>query len=281
MSRVVHCALAVAAICLACSAALANNPDELQARIAGQVVFVPVLLNGRGPYPFIVDTGATETIVTPATAKAAGMPILSSPGAQKKGVAGTLMAGHAGLTNLPVFVFDPPQALSLRLDEGINYGGILGYTFLSRFVTTIDYPHHIVRFQAAAGTPSPAPGAITIPFRLVDHLIHVSGSVNRSAPLTFLLDTGSAELLLTPQAAEPLQLQSSPLPSFPGARLARISQINLGSASVTQVDAIIHQLPGARVAGTTCDGIVGYPFLSNFAVSIRYDRATISLDPGR
>ena len=247
------------------------------------MVFVPVRLNGRGPFQFIVDTGATETIVTPVTARAAGIVIQPYPGLQKKGFVGSLVTGRATVTNLEVYIFDPPQALSLRLDEGINYGGILGYTFLRRFVTTIDYPRHVVCFQLpAAGNASPAAsGEFTIPFRLVERLIHVNGRVNRGGPLTFLLDTGSAEALLVPPIAEQLKLNSTPLPSYPGARLTTLDQLSVGDATVSQMSAIIHRPPGERISGATYDGIVGYPFLSTFVVTIRYDKATIGLKPSK
>jgi predicted aspartyl protease len=264
-------------------AAAAADSGDIPARIAGRVVFVPVFLNGQGPFQFIVDTGATETIITPATARAAGIATIPYPGVQKKGVAGSLIIGKTAVTNLQVFLFDPPQALSLRLDEGINYGGILGYTFLSRMVTTIDYSRRVVRFQSPAGVAEPraAAGEFVIPFRLADRLIHVAGKVNEAGPVTFLLDTGSAEVLLTPQIAEQLKLKSMPLPSFPGARLATLNLLSVGPAIVPQIPAIIHRPPGERMTGATYQGIVGYPFLSGFVVTIRYDKPTIHLAPSR
>jgi hypothetical protein len=274
--------LLLAVAILACAGtAQAINSDEIPAQLAGRVVFVPVRLNGRGPFQFIVDTGATETIVTPATAKAAGIATQPYPGLQKKGVVGSLVTGSASVTNLSVFLFDPPQALSLRLDEGINYGGILGYTFLNRFVTTIDYTRRVVRFRppAAVTEPQAATGGFTVPFRLVERLIHVSGKVNKAGPVTFLLDTGSAEVLLVPPVAEQLKLKSTPLPSYPGARLATLDQISIGDATVSQVSAIINRQPGERITGATYDGIVGYPFLSSFVVTIRYDKPSIHFAP--
>ena len=57
--------------------------DAIPAQLAGHVFFVPVYLNNHGPFQFVVDTGATETIVTPATAKAAGIIVRSTPGIQQ------------------------------------------------------------------------------------------------------------------------------------------------------------------------------------------------------
>ena len=261
----------------------AADPDEVAAQIAGRVVFVPMRLNGHGPFQFIVDTGATETIVTPSTAATAGIATIPYPGVQKKGVVSSLAVGRASVTNLPVFLFDPPQALSLRLDEGINYGGILGYTFLSRFVTTIDYSRRMVRFQlpSAVADPKASATGFTVPFRLVDRLIHVSGKVNRTGPVTFLWDTGSAEVVIVPPMAAQLKLKSVPLSSCPGAGLAMLDQVAIGDATASQLSAIIYRPPGERIAGTSYDGIVGYPFLSGFVVTIRYDKSSIHLLPNK
>ena len=251
--------------------------EEIAAQFAGRVIFVPVRLNGHGPFSFVLDTGATETVLTPSTATATGAKIKAGPGAQKKSMVESLFVGSVGITNLPVFVFDPPQALSLRLDEGIDYGGILGYTFLSHFVTTIDYTRRVVRFDPPSPRPRPeATDSFTIPFRLVDRLIHVSATLNQRRKATLLLDTGSAETLITPVLAESLNLPTTPLPSYPGARFATLDQVALGDATVNRISAIVHAVPGERGA-TSYEGILGYPFLSQFVVTVRYDNQTIRL----
>jgi predicted aspartyl protease len=254
-------------------------PGDIPARIAGRVIFVPVRLNDHGPYSFVLDTGATDTVLTPATASAAGARTKLAIGSQKKGSVDRLLVGPVGVTNLPVFVFDPPQALSLRLDEGIDYGGILGYTFLSRFATTIDYARRVVRLDPPVARKRPeSPGACIVPFRLVDRLIHVSVTLNQRRKATLLLDTGSAETLLTPALAESMNLPTTPFPSYPGARLATLDQVAMGDATVSRISAIVHAIPGER-GPTSYDGILGYPFLSQFVVTIRYDNQTIRLVP--
>lgn len=221
--------------------------DAIPAQLAGHVFFVPVYLNNHGPFQFVVDTGATETIVTPATAKAAGIIVRSTPGIQQRGVAGLLLTGKACVTNLSVCIFDPPQALALRLDEGVNYGGILGYTFLHRFATTLDYHRNLVHFQQLAAIPG-THGTNTqqkIPFRVVAHLCFVEGQVNAGTPVNLLFDTGASEVLLTPAVAEKSRLKSTPLASCPGARLANLKQLGIGGAYISDVGAIIRPLPGS------------------------------------
>ncbi len=255
--------------------------DVVGARLQGRVFFVPVLLNGRGPYPFILDTGATDTVVTPATAVRAGLATRPWSGSQRTAVAATLAVGAAQVERLQVFVFDPPQALALRLNEGLDYGGILGYTFLARFVTTFDYPRGTVRLDpvervpggGAAGHPE---GGFAIPFRLIDRLIHVSVAVDETRALTFLLDTGAAETLLMPETAERLRLRGTPVTGDAGWQRVVLGRVALGTVVATDTPAVIHRLPGERSAGASYAGILGYPFLLPYAVTVDYAARTVS-----
>ena len=85
-------------------------PCEYPVEIAGQVILVRTTVNGQGPFSFILDSGATETVVTPPAARRAGIAVGG-------GLAGMVAVGETAVTNLPVLVMDPPQALSLRLDN--------------------------------------------------------------------------------------------------------------------------------------------------------------------
>src|SRR2546422_1684859 len=128
-------------VALVSTAVGAEIPFELE----GRVIFVKGTINDRGPYTLILDTGATETILTPPTARALGIKAVPAGGHQAIAVAQSIAVGGVSVRNFPVFVFDPPEALSLRLDHGMNYHGILGHSFLSQFVVTIDYRHKTVR----------------------------------------------------------------------------------------------------------------------------------------
>jgi len=259
-------------------------PTEYPVEIAGQVILVKTTVNGRGPFTFILDTGATETVVTPPTARRVGIAGVTEAGVIGHGLAKVVAVGDVAFTNLPVLVVDPPQALSLRLDKGINYGGILGYTFLAPQITTIDYHTQRVSFTPAGSVPDrktrpvPAPGAIEIPFVLREHLIHVRTFVNGRGPLTLLFDTGSAEVVLLPKARDALGLATSE-PRPDGVRFTTLARVKVGGAEVLNVPAIVERPPQEGALGLTYDGILGYPFLSHFRVVINYNARMITLVP--
>src|SRR5439155_5328668 len=61
----------------------AGVPRDESARIrvritAGRYVIVPVIVNGTGPYRFLLDTGATSTMIAPALAARLRLPAAGS-----------------------------------------------------------------------------------------------------------------------------------------------------------------------------------------------------------
>ena len=110
------------------------------------LIGVPVHINGQGPYNFVVDTGAGNTVVTPKLADLLGIEAKAVQGIAR-GVGGdvelklagleSLSVGSAQITNSQVVVLD----LKKVSPKGnlIEYG-IIGYDFLKNFETIIDYP---------------------------------------------------------------------------------------------------------------------------------------------
>ena len=111
----------------------------------GAAVVVPVEVNGRGPYPFVVDTGATLTCVDAALADSLGLP--AAPGAVGLGAtiggAGavrlvrvdSLRVGAARADALTACVVDlgSVQGIGLRAD------GLLGLNVLRSYRVTFDF----------------------------------------------------------------------------------------------------------------------------------------------
>lgn len=256
---------------------------EVPVDIIGRVLFVNAHVNGEGPFNFILDTGASETVIIPRLAKKLGVSSFPVSSCQRRGRVQSVAVGKATVEDLPVYVYDPPQALPLRLDKGIDYHGLLGYTFLRHFVTTVDYPKQRVRLRLPS-RPPPAGTESTgkeerIPFTLLEQLIYVRGSVNGKGPVTFLLDTGSAEVLLWPSVAERLNLTTRAMPQYGHTALARLARLGLGQAMVGNVPAIVRPAP-AKPPSNRYHGILGYPYLSKFVVTVDYGSRVIMLERG-
>ncbi len=284
-------------LCVAALSALlsaACGAPAVPIRLEAGLVFAEVRIDGQGPFTFILDTGATETVLTPRTARALGLRTQPVTATQATGVVRSLAAGAAEVRDLRVFVFDPPQALSLRLDHGLDYHGLLGCSFLERFVTTLDYGARQVTFApvarrsaAAAGADEPVPpGAARVRFTLRDRLIHVPALVSaagRSATLPFLLDTGAAEVVLRPAAATRLGLGAAPAGGAGAVdaqpRRMALDVLAVGAARAANVSAVVDALAGEAPPAGAYAGILGTPFLERFTLTLDYRERTLLLVP--
>jgi predicted aspartyl protease len=119
------------------------------------LVMVPTFVNGRGPYAFVVDTGASATVLSPELADTLGIERAGS--SPMTGAGGTLMStagcvkslvvGTALLEDLAVMVSDFLGTIGQAL--GTKVDGVVGYNFLRRFRVTIDYPNNALWLERA------------------------------------------------------------------------------------------------------------------------------------
>ncbi|MCU0702463.1 MAG: aspartyl protease family protein [Fimbriiglobus sp.] len=113
---------------------------------------VQVMLDGKGPYRFILDTGAPLTIMNSKTAKDAGL--TKKGGGGGGGLLGmlgggvnqvevpTMEIGSVKADKTPAMVMDHPtvQAISdaFKKDHG-PVEGLIGFPFFARYSMTVDY----------------------------------------------------------------------------------------------------------------------------------------------
>ncbi len=111
------------------------------------LVGVPVHINGNGPFDFVLDTGAGNTVITPELASQIGLEPKPVHGIAR-GIGGDfqleltevhkLAVGDAEISYTSAVVLD----LSKVSPKGkLIENGIIGYDFLRNFETVIDYPN--------------------------------------------------------------------------------------------------------------------------------------------
>jgi clan AA aspartic protease (TIGR02281 family) len=112
---------------------------------SGHLIILKARVNEAGPFNFILDTGASLTIITPEVAKQAG---IQSEGQKATAIAAkgqiaarvvrlkSLRIGGVNTRNLAAGVMN-----LTTLSEGINLmlGGVVGYNLLRRYRVTLDY----------------------------------------------------------------------------------------------------------------------------------------------
>lgn len=131
----------------------------------GAALIVPVHVNGRGPYQFVLDTGATMTCIDQALVDTLELP--QTRGALGFG-AGATRTGRVRLVDVDSLRVGATQAHELNacvLDLehiqqiGISVDGLLGLNFLRAFQVTLDFDRRIVRFQDPSAEAAAAPAA--------------------------------------------------------------------------------------------------------------------------
>jgi predicted aspartyl protease len=117
------------------------------------LALVPVYIDGKGPFSFALDTGASRTVVDRRVAEELGLPVAGSE-ESVKGVGGKAVAYpvRVGSWSVADFELHPSTLDALDLSEGgraSGLQGLLGSDMLSRFhVIHVDYKNERLIFHA-------------------------------------------------------------------------------------------------------------------------------------
>jgi predicted aspartyl protease len=120
------------------------------------LVLVPVRIGDAGPFTFVLDTGASGTLVS--TRTAAALHLDARPGAIATGAGGTasvstatiarMSVGGTVVDRLSVAVADLPQ---VEKAIGRTIDGVVGYDFFGGKCVVLDYTSRVVRFADHCG----------------------------------------------------------------------------------------------------------------------------------
>ncbi|HEY1904367.1 MAG TPA: retropepsin-like aspartic protease [Terracidiphilus sp.] len=171
--------------------------------------FVMVMVNGKGPFRFVIDTGTGgEAFVTPELAAQLVLPqsgqiTLSDP------------SGEGG-RKVPVVLLDSLQIAGVEF-SGVkaavhNLGngdgscqGLLGFALFRDYLLTLDYPNR--RFILTSGDLQPDGEHSVLPFLMPDGIPVVSLAIG-AARIDALLDSGGSGLSLPSKVASRLKFAS-------------------------------------------------------------------------
>jgi hypothetical protein len=246
-------------------------------------VFVPVYLNGKGPFAFELDNGG-HFILNPETAKAAGVAVLDAsatpgPGNEGSGFAHvpSFRIGDAEVRGLTAEVFD----LGAN-DRGpaLPRAGIIGIELFERFRVRIDARAKTVTLRPL-GRHAPEPRGTPLRLVFAEDAPLVAGSYSGVAG-DFMLDAGNAGATII----EDFWAQAHGVTG----RLKRgflLSQVRYSRGDVgiggfaLPGEVVSYYGPVARGSEYTraVAGIYGEPLLSRFTATYDYRRHTVWLEP--
>jgi predicted aspartyl protease len=130
-----------------------------------------------------------------------------------------------------------------------------------------------------------APKATTVPFALVDNRMVIQATIDGKGPFAMIVDTGSADVTITPSVARRLGLVARAAGYAYGAGskstaigATRIKRIQIGTLRFGTLDASVLDLsPIQRAMGFgRLDGIIGYSILGRLRVGVDVDAQTLT-----
>jgi predicted aspartyl protease len=267
------------------------KPAPIRLRKSLNLLFVDVMVDGQGPFNFVVDTGASQTVLSVALATKLGLkPVTNTVihgigGAGKVDTrifrVGSIQVGDVKVKNLPVGTFDDPLLAQLA-------DGIIGTATLADFVVTVNYPEsrmELARTAAVVGVATEK-----IPAWCFGNLLLVSLQVNGQKG-NFVVDTGAQATVLSHGMAAALGVT----PETAGAK------IDLPFGGVGGVEGVILHLPDvtlktsrnsekfdqvlaidlkeiSKMMETEVSGMIGFDFLTHYKLTIDYTNAEVRLE---
>ena len=131
--------------------------------------------------------------------------------------------------------------------------------------------------------------AVEVPFRLAGGgaTMLVPVHVNGQGPFELVFDTGASMTCVDPVAAGEIGLKTRGGIRGVGVgvggagqvRLVSVDSMRVGGARATELTACVIDLPQVRQVSPSVRGLLGLNFLSNFLVTIDFERKVVRLDP--
>jgi len=265
--------------------------------LEGGVLLIDVSINGKGPMPFLLDTGA-QAILTVDTAKKLGFHTegQGSSAGSGPGTISTaytrvdhLTIGDADIQNLSFLVMPFPYSSSQRGNKP-PIAGLLGLEIFERFAVTFDYDHQQLVLQPFDHGSDPATvQGNTLPLRFTNDLPLAQATLDGKTGM-FDIDTGnSTDMLIYPQWAEReglLRHYAKGVPILIGgvggkffAHNAHIRSLQLGDDAITDGLAQLTRADAGATGNTSEAGNIGQDILSRFNLHIDYRRQQLVLMP--
>ncbi len=266
-----------------------ENPAPIRFRKSLNLIFTSVMINGRGPYDFAIDTGASQVVLSEKLAGELGLKPLTSTVMHGVGGGGKIdtklysvneiAVGDVKVRNVPVGTFNDPLVTQIA-------DGILGTALLSDFILTVNYPANQLELSRKR---TPNTSGEVVPAWFFSNLLLVPLEINGQHG-NFVVDTGAVTNVLSHNMAAKLGVTEK----TPGAK------IDLGLAGVGGFAGVVLRVPNvtlktaknsadfpqlvamdlkdiSKMVGTEVAGVVGYDFLEEYKVTLDYYAAEIRL----
>lgn len=256
-------------------------------------MLAPVMINGQGPYPFLVDTGANRSCIRSDLAETLGLP--AGPMAAVSTIAGRTLKPTVVIDELHVGKRSQRRVKVplLRMVADDPAQGVLGVDWLRNRRLLLDFKERVLEI-AAPRYEADAPNRVVVPARRRSGQLTLIDADSSGRRIAAMVDSGS-ELTLGNSAMRKLVVETSggkllpPTPvsmvtivgeTFHGEMLyvpfMRLGGLTLGNVPVVFARSHVFKLWGLENKPTV---VLGMDLLSEFtAVALDFGRSTVRFD---
>jgi PDZ domain/Aspartyl protease len=273
--------------------AIGTPAAEIPFTLIGDHIYIKAMVNGRGPYRFIVDTGGVNLVDT-SLVKQLSLTLTGTEAGHGTGPT-TVESGKTRVQRLslgkvtfaaqPFYTFDFAQ---LYPGGGVKMMGMLGADLFHQYVTCIDFDHKAIDLIEPSKFDARAAGS-GLALSINDSEIKVHGSFD-GIPGTFQIDTGSPTTLTL---ATPFVAQHKLLKRFPRRvetssggvggttreYAVRGSDLVLGSERIQHPIVALAAVSKGNLANSDFSGIIGMGALKRYVVSFDFPGRELYLKP--
>jgi len=257
------------------------------------LIIIPVYINEKGPYNFLLDTGVSQMVITDTTflntlkyKKFQNIKVQGySLGEEVQAVLTRdidARVGKATIKYIPTAIFKE-DIFDLSSYLGVKIYGILGYYFFNSFVVKINYSSSKITFYKP-GSKTKIRGS-RIPIQIHNSKPYLSAEMNiptlGNSTVELLIDNGSSHPLMLESLNElPFPLPAVTIPANLGVgingpiqgSMGRISTMKIGDYMFENVLSGFPNFNSERgtIEGKTRNGSVGADVLRHFLVTFDY-----------
>ena len=184
-----------------------TKPDYGASTSADQIgrVVVPVMVNGQGPFPFALDTGANRTVLTPHLAQVLGLTVTPDERVTMNGTTGAAEVSTALVDRVAagdVTLVDQRLPVASALTNDIE--GVLGVDGLESKRVLVDFKTGKIEIRNSRWE-QPLPGAPRLSAQLRFGRLMVIDAYVERVRVKAVIDTGSEFTLGNPALYSALQ----------------------------------------------------------------------------
>lgn len=257
------------------------------------LIVIPVSINGKGPYNFLLDTGVAQMIITDTTfLKDLDPTYFKNVQIQGYGFGKEIEAvltrdisariGRASIDRIFTAIFKE-DVFDLSSYLGIRISGIIGYQFFNSFVVKVNYFTKKITFYDPLTLVKKK--GTKIPLRIINAKPYMDAEITmdsaQKVSVELLIDNGSSHpLMLESMNNQPFPLPPVTIPANLGVgingqisgHMGRISALNIGDFTFNNVLSGFPEYKQERtnLEGSLRNGSLGAEVLRHFLVTFDY-----------